>query len=859
MRIRTKVAFFAISCWIFLTNLILAENQVKKVPTINAFQAEEIIKVDGLLQESIWQREGYSKLIQKEPMEGSQPTEKTSVLIAYDDKGIYVAAKCYHSGTDSITGGLARRDKKVESDWFWFWIDPNKDGQDGFGFAVNPDGSIIDQKLFQDIYADDDWDGVWEAGAKKYKDHWTAEMFIPFTQLRFGKKDEYIMGVNFERYILKNAEQDYFVMVPKIESGFVSKFGELKGIRGIKPPSRFYITPYFMGKANNYADDHGNPFYDDNKFTQNIGADLKYGLTGNLTFDLTLNPDFGQAELDPAQINLSAFETYYSEKRAFFIEGSDIFRFGSNPTPSLWGCNWREPEVFYSRRIGRKPKGNPSHSGSIYKPEQTTILGAGKISGRTGEWSIGGVTAITEREYAQVDSSGARFKEEIEPLSYYGTFRVARQFQRGDKGLGFIFTGVARDFNRKGLEIIYNKNATVVGVDGWVFLNKNREWAFVGKIAHSYVNSSRERIFNLQQEPVHYYQRPDFNFVSLDSNRTSLSGYMGRFGLLKAKGNVTFQSALGIISPGFDTNDLGFTAYTNLINVHIVTGYNWYKPTRWYRFAGIALMTSRNYDFDGNKLFEQYYVTGSLQLPNYWSLNSNFQLTPDGLDAFATRGGPLVAYHGYENLYLSISTDSRKTLQVQGSFNYIPAKDGGFVNEFEIDFVYKPRPSIKLTFSTSYTEMLEHQQWVANISDSSAMDTYGTGYIFADLDEKVTSATMRLDYGITPQLSLQLYVEPYIAVGHYDHFKRLEKPGTYQFKDYPSNDFDPDFNFKSLKANLVIRWEYLPGSLIYLVWTQNRENYDRAGIFNLAKDFNSLIKENSDDIFLLRLSYLWSF
>ncbi|UCG93250.1 MAG: carbohydrate binding family 9 domain-containing protein [candidate division WOR-3 bacterium] len=829
-----------------------------RVPVINAVRADEEIAVDGYLNESVWQGEGYSALIQKEPIEGAEPTEKTSVWIAYNEQGIFVAAKCYYSDSSTCTGGIARRDEMVQSDWFWFWIDPNKSGHSAFGFAVNPDGSIIDRKLYQDIYFDDSWDGVWEGAAKKHGDGWTVEIFIPFNQLRFSKKDEYVMGVNFERYILYKAEEDYFTMVPDTETGFVSKFGLLTGITGIEPPARFYILPYVMGKASYLSEGQESPFYDDKKYTGNAGVDLKYGVTGDLTMDLTVNPDFGQAEVDPAEINLSAFETYYDEKRTFFIEGSDIFRFGDNPTGGVWGCYWTEPDLFYSRRIGREPKGSVNHTGFVDRPEQTSILGAAKMSGQIGDYALGHISAVTDREYARIDSSGTIFEEEIEPRTYYGILRSSTEFNEGNQGLGFLATAITRDLRTQDLSQVNNRNAFVFGLDGWSFLNKERDWGVMGKVAYSHVNGTEERILNLQQEPAHYYQSPDFEYVSLDSTRTSLSGYLARFAVRKTRGNLGFQSALGIISPGFETNDVGFTSVTNLINMHVASGYDWFEPTNWFREANLWLMTSRNYDFDGRKLFEQYYATTYISFLNYWSISSHLQITPDGLDLHDTRGGPAIAYHGYKATYFSLSTDTRKKFRLTGSIVYNFANDGGYNRDFGLEFTYNPSPSIKLTFSADLNKMLTYQQWVANIPDSSAASTYYTNYVFSDLDQQVTSGTIRLDWGFTPQLSLQMYVQPYIAVGSYSSFKRLTEGGTYEFEAYDYQGPNPDFNFKSFKANIVLRWEYRPGSLIYLVWTHNRLNYDNPGVYDLGNDIQSLLDEDADNIFLIKLAYLFT-
>jgi hypothetical protein len=840
-----------------LTTSILAAKE-SPVPVINAIRADEAISVDGFLNESVWQEEAYSALVQKEPVEGAEPTEKTNVWIAYDEQGIFVAAQCFYSDSNTCTGGVGRRDEMVQSDRFWFWIDPNRSKHSAFGFAVNPDGSIVDGKYYQDVFWDDSWDGVWEAAAMKHKDYWVAEMFIPFTQLRFGKKSEYVMGINMDRYILAKAEDDYFSMVPETESGFVSKFGLLTGITGIEPPARFHILPYLMGKASYLSEGEDSPFYDENRYTGSAGVDLKYGLTGDLTADLTVNPDFGQAEVDPAEINLTAFETYYDEKRTFFIEGSDIFRFGDNPTGGVWSCYWNEPFIFYSHRIGREPKGSVSHSGFVDRPEQTSILGAAKVSGQIGDYALGHISAVTGREYARIMTGDILYEEEIEPRTYYGILRSGKEFNEGNQGLGFIATGVARDLRTDELSRINNRNAVVFGLDGWSFLNKERDWGLMGKVAYSYVDGTEERILNLQQEPAHYYQSPDLEYVSLDSSLTSLSGYMTRVALKKTSGNIGFNSGIGIISPGFETNDLGFTWVTNLINMHVTGGYNWFEPNSWFRKANLWLMTSRNYDFDGRRLFEQYYATAYINFLNYWSLNSWVQITPDGLDLHDTRGGPAIAFHGYKSTYLSLNTDERKKFSLTGSVAYDFIDDGGYDRSYGLEFTYNPSPSIKLTLSTDISEELSHQQWVANIPDSSAASTYYTSYVFSDLDQQVTSGTIRLDWGLTPQLSLQMYVQPYIAVGNYSNFKRLIEGGTYDFESYDYQGPDPDFNYKSFKANVVLRWEYHPGSLIYLVWTHDRLNYDNPGVYDLGNDIRSLFEEDADNILLLKLSYMFN-
>lgn len=836
---------------LFNITLIQAESARQ---IITATKTNKKLNIDGQLIEAIWQRPGFSNLIQLDPIEGALPTEKTEVFLAYDNQGLYVGGKCYHSGKDSISGGIARRDEYIESDWFWFWLDADNDRQSGFGFAINPDGSIIDQKLYQDIHHDDDWDGIWKSAAKKNGNYWSFEMFIPYNQLRFNKAKEYEWGVNFKRYILSNAENNYFSMVPKEENGFVSRFGKLNGIKNIEPPPRLFISPYIAGKLTNSPELKGSAFKNKKRFGNNFGLNIKYGITGNLTLDLAINPDFGQAEVDPAVINLSAFETYYSEKREFFIEGSDIFSFGTNPAGGTWGCYWNDPALFYSRRIGRQPNAYPKHNGEHYIPEQTSILGAAKVSGKIGKWSVGSINSVTQREYALTDSAGTRFKEPVEPLTYYGVYRGLREFNKGEQGLGFILTGTVRNQDRTNLQLVNNDQAFVSGVDGWSFFGPNRDYAFIGKLAFSHLAGTKARIVRIQESSNHYYQRPDFDVVSLDSSRTSLSGWMGRFGFKKMRGQFTAQTVLGLISPGFNVNDLGFSRMTNVINGHLVLGYRWLHPTKYYRNISLNVMTSQNRDFDDNLLFRQVYGTIYYLLPNYYSISANIQRTPDGLDHYQTRGGPIMGYPGYMNSYISIRTDQRKKIVLGSSYSNKTIDDGGYSRSTDVSLTYKPEASIRLTFSVSRSWIIDKNQWVTNIND--LIGEYGAHYIFATIQQDRFSTTLRADWGITPTLSLQGYFQPFLATGDYYGFKELKKARTYKYSAY-EYDGDPDFNFKSFRGNLVLRWEYSPGSRLYLVWTQDRANYEHPGIYNPGRDLKTIFREDANNIFMLKVSYMF--
>ncbi|MCK4890988.1 MAG: carbohydrate binding family 9 domain-containing protein, partial [Candidatus Aminicenantes bacterium] len=383
--------------------------------------------------------------------------------MGYDDNAIYIAARMHDSEPDKIISLLARRDNFVEADYFLFYVDPYYDKRSGFKFAVNPSGSIADWTIYNDGWDDSSWDGVWEAKTTIDEKGWTVEMKIPFDQLRFKKKtngDEYTWGCNFRRYLRRKNEIATYSWIPKTVNGQVSHYAKLAGIKGINPKRLFELNPYTIAKANLSQKEEGNPFRTGSEYSANVGIDLKYGLSSSLTLDLTANPDFGQVEVDPAVINLSAGESYYSEKRPFFVEGAHIFSFGNGGASDNWGANWGSPRFFYSRRIGRPPLGYVDTDGYTDYPEWSTILTAAKLSGKIGSgWSLGVMTAFTQREYAQVDLDGERSEGEVEPFTNYTVLRAQKEFNKGKQGLGFIATSVLRDTRNEDLASMMNKEA----------------------------------------------------------------------------------------------------------------------------------------------------------------------------------------------------------------------------------------------------------------------------------------------------------------------------------------------------------------------------------------------------------------
>jgi hypothetical protein len=413
----------------------VADSPIVAPRVVRAVRAARPLSVDGTLSDPIWQTaERVTGFEQRDPNEGAAPTESTVVYVAYDGAALYVAARMYDAHPDSIVGRLGRRDAMTNSDQFTVFVDPYHDRRSGYYFGVDAAGTLSDGTLYNDDWNDNTWDGVWEGKATRDALGWIAEFRIPFSQLRFIQRPEYVWGINFRRDIARKNEKDYLVYTPKNGAGFVSRFVDLVGIERVTPPPRVEILPYTTGKAEFAPRTPGNPFAKASSLSPGAGGDARIGLGPNLTLNATVNPDFGQVEVDPAVVNLSDVETFFQEKRPFFVEGSSIFDFGHGGANNYWGFNWGEPRFFYSRRIGRAPQGTipvgaNSDSSFADAPPGVHILGALKLTGKAGSsWNVGALSAITARETAWIDTSHVIFRKEVEPLAYYGVFRAQKEF-----------------------------------------------------------------------------------------------------------------------------------------------------------------------------------------------------------------------------------------------------------------------------------------------------------------------------------------------------------------------------------------------------------------------------------------------
>ena len=853
------------------------ESFSRATPRLIASRVEAGVSLDGSLDEPVWQSAApITEFVQRDPTEGAAPSQRTSVRVLYDHDGLYIGVELFDTAPDSIVAQLARRDRHVTADRFMVFLDPYHDKRTGFYFAVNAAGTLYDGTLYNDDWDDDTWDGVWDAKVRRTPQGWTVEMRIPYSQLRFERRAQHVWGVNFKREIARNNETDYIVFTPRNGSGFVSRFPDLEGIADVTPARRLEILPYVTAKAAFLDHAAGDPLNDGSEYSPSAGVDLKLGLGSNLTIDATVNPDFGQVEVDPAVVNLSDVESFFQEKRPFFIEGANIFNFGSGGANNFWGFNNPTPDFLYTRRIGRTPQlgVDVPVNGYSDSPEGTHILGAAKLSGKIGDWSVGTLSAVTQREHATVvDGAGVRSSAEVEPFTYYGAARMLKEFAGGRQGLGLLSTATARDLDDGIARARLNSSAYALGVDGWTFLDSAKTWALTGWLGASHVRGSSEQISALQQNSIHYFQRPDAEHVEVDPAATSLSGFGGRVTLNKQRGRFYSNTAAGFLTPGFEVNDLGFQWTSDVVNAHQVIGYRWRTPTTWYRQINWNASVSHSWDFDGNHVHHMYWSNMNIQLPNYFWMFLGGNYLPDRLNNRRTRGGPLTLNPSGGELFGGFDSDTRKPIVFglngslsrfsQGSNDYWEV--GGYVE-------WKPMDRLSLQVSPSFSRNQTAAQFVGVLDDPAATETFGREYLFAGLDQTTLSSSVRMNWIFSPRLSLEVYAQPLVSTVDYGDLRALARPRTYDF--VPSDGVGPDpdgsgpteparvtandFTFASVRGNAVLRWEYLPGSTFYLVWTQSRAASDDIGSFSFRRALTQIGDARPDNIFLMKVSYWWN-
>ncbi|HUP62973.1 MAG TPA: DUF5916 domain-containing protein [Thermoanaerobaculia bacterium] len=841
---------------------IASAQDTKSRPSYQAVRASKAPIIDGDLGDPAWESAPeITGFTQRDPDEGKPATQQTRIKVVYDDDAIYFGAVM--EDDSKVTPLLARRDTDLNNgDYIRISIDSQQDRLNGAAFVINASNVQMDMILYNDIYDDISWDAVWDSAVKIGEKGWVAEVRIPYSQLRFPDKPVHAWGVNISRWQARLRESSRLVHTPKSESGFVSRFADLNGIEGIRPKRRFEIVPYAVAR-NDFHSKYDNPFIAGSAQKMDAGVDVKYGLTSSLTLTGTINPDFGQVEVDPAVLNLSQFETFFPEKRPFFTEGADVFRFGNGPANSRWGFNMWFPTFFYSRRIGRQPQGfvDPTYVQAeeaissidfTNAPGETTILGAAKISGKIGrKWTVGLLDAVTDEERAFFRAGNFVGQQTVEPMTNYLVARAMREYGK-DSRVGFMFTSTNRKLTDN-LEPAMREDAYFAGVDGHT-LFRDKTWILEWLGGSSLINGSESSILSAQRNPARYYQRPDAGHVELDSARTSLDGWMGRVMFAKQKGKWRPNIQVQALSPGFELNDVGFLPRVDAISTHAVLHYLNTDQTKFTREISMWGGKFQNWNFDGDMTANGVSSNAFIQFRNYWYVASWMGARVDAIDDQKTRGGPLAISAGNYFTGAEAGTDSRKKLSFYTWGERVDTDEGGGGNWLGAGVTYRPSPAIRLSLNPSYGRSRTVTQYVTRIIDGTYAPTFGDRYVFATIEQRTFEMGIRTEWTMSSRLSLQLYLQPFVASGDYHDFKQLARARDDEYTPVAA-PFDPDFNFRSVRGSAVMRWEFRPGSALYVVWNENREDFEQVGDFRPRRDFSALRDAQSKDVFLVKFSY----
>ena len=798
--------------------------------------------LDGKTDDPAWQNaQVIDKFLEYDPHVGAETRFKTEVRVVNDDKYLYVLARMYDPAPDSMISLLSRRDVRTQSEQLKLMIDSYHDRRTGYEFCVNPAGVKRDFYVSNDNNEDPSWDGVWDVATKIDSVGWVAEFRIPFSQLRFPNAADHTFGFMVVRDVARTAQRISWPLYHRDQQGYISQTGELTGITGIGQPSRLEIAPYVVTKNETRAS--GSSWSHPQSFT--AGADLKYGLSSNLTVNATINPDFGQVEADPAVLNLSAFEQFFEERRPFFQEGSGIFSFKTSCGDIDTGCTG----LFYSRRIGRSPQ-----LGGLYGDERsaqnTTILGAAKVTGRLGKGlQVGLLDALTQREIGTEDRT-------IEPQTNYSVARVQQSSSDGQTDFGAMVTGVNRSLDSN-TENYLRRSAYTGGLD----LRKrlfDKKYELAANLSGSAIYGTANAIASTQLDGVHRYQRPDDD-ITFDPTRTSLTGDAERLTLSKFGGGITrFQSVLQRFSPGFEINDLGFQSRADEEMFRNWFSLQFNQPSKLFTRAFLNFNSMQKWTTEGLPTTIGLNFNWHLQFTNWmWghvggNLNDFTKVYADR----EARGGPALRkskeYEGWSGL----ESDSRKPWYVSafaGAWRGDEGNSHGWWFNPGGQFRLSSRFSASASFN--YSHDINDKQWRANFG-TSGNDT--THYTFARLDQKTLNVTTRLNFTMTPNLSLQFYGQPFTSSGDYTNWRELNNPRADKYADrFKPFAGDPGgFSFKQFRSNTVLRWEYKPGSTLFLVWAQGRDlSGDFVNDFSVRRDFQDIFKQHPDNTLLLKISY----
>jgi len=860
--------------FLFIINESFAQEAKRQCEAVKI--NKDAVVVDGQLNESVWENANWcGDFIQHEPYEGREPSYPTKFALAYDEYYLYIAVYAYDNEPEKIIRRLSRRDE-LDGDLIEVSLDSYHDLRTSFNFVLQASGVKADNIMSLDgETSDDNWDPIWHGKTTIVADGWIAEMKIPYTQLRFDQ-DFDLWGLQVRRYIHRQSEASFWQPMHKDQAGWVRHYGELAGLKGIKARKPLDVTPYVVGSVDNYKGDPDNPFFQKPVPGGNAGVDVKVGLTNNLMLDLSINPDFGQVEADPSEVNLTAYETFFEEKRQFFIEGRNIL----NMPIGLGDGDMAGQNLFYTRRIGRAPHYYNDLEDNEYRqrPDNTKILSAAKVSGKTANgWSIGVLDAVTSNEYELISDGNNQRNEIIEPFTHYFVGRVQRDINQGNTILGGMVTSTNRKLTDSRFDYLPS-NAYTAAVDLSQFFF-DRKYMLDAKLFGSYVNGSKEAITTLQESPAHYFQRPDASHLTLDTSRTSLTGHGGRIHFAKVSGNLHGGVFASWKTPGMDINDVGFMrAADEKIAV------SWLQYRIWEPFWIFRNIRFNFSDWFGWN-FDNVYVDGGMsanfhtQLKNLWYVSYGVNFNTQSYNTGQLRGGPAILTPGRKSNWLWMSSNPQRKVRV--IFNASAGSEfGNTMNYTSLNgsITWKPLNTFNLSLSPSFYSVDRTLQYVSTENFNSE-----DRYIHGSINQNIVRLSIRMNLTLSPEISVQYWGQPFFATGSYSAFKYITNPLSNDFGnrymvyssdqihynnagEYYSIDEDmdgqedysfdtPDFNMREFLSNLVFRWEYRPGSTLFLVWSQSRDCYDTYGELAINDDIPVLMEEKPYNVFLIKLSY----
>ena len=847
-----------------LSGSMMAQDLDSLLNNKRVYQSENIgdlpvPKIDGLLDDEIWELgEWQGDFTQQQPVGGADGTEDTYVKVLYDESNMFVAIICQDDEPDLIRDIFGRRDV-LSGDMTGIAIDSYNDKLTAFEFNLSAAGQKIDIKHLGDYQWDFNWNAVWDGATARSDSGWVAEMKIPFSQMRYTNQEKHVWGMHVWRWIERKQEEDQWQLIPKQAPAMVYLFGELKGVEQIRSSRQMEILPYLLFSAEKNANKAGSP-----DFGINGGIDAKVGISSDFTLDLTINPDFGQVEADPSVLNLTAFETFYEEKRPFFLEGNEIFDFSLD-----------EDIPYYSRRIGAEPDFPDSWEGKqvLEKPRWTTILGAAKLTGKTRNGlSVGVINGLTAQEFGVGQDSVSENKEiQVAPLSNYLASRIKKEFDGGNTIVGGMFSLVNRFSPEAAVQDLLPSVAVVGGLDLLHYWD-NKNYFLEAKFIGSQLRGSKEAILEKQLSNIHRFQRPDAEYLEVDSLRENLSGSGGLVRIGKKGGKFNFSLAGQYRSPGINLNDMGYIRQADFVGDIVELAYRMNEPGKWIREYTLEFLQDAQWSFGGENTKNKFGLTFNLKTNKLWSFILAYGFDASHLDTRELRGGPGLRVDGEHQSGAMIMSNGSKDLSGSLGFHYNQyVVEGSHQEVIYAGITWLPIRRIKLSLKPSYQTRIFHQQYVSTLVEAGE-----TLYLTGQIDQQTASLTFRGELFITPELSIQYYGSPFYSVGKYSEFKRVNQSGAknlderFALLDVSYDDvnniysFDhnaetwnfqnPDFSFMQFRSNLVLRWEYNLGSTLYFVWAHDRSDYQ--GVYNPVSDITGdLFGIPGNNVFMIKLNF----